>query len=96
MTAYSVDLDQLDRVIERMGTFDTALDEHMKKLNARVDRLHTTWTVTKLDVAPPKDTDFTIPSKGKKVTEQGLYETIKLSFKDWGKMASSNVWWALL
>jgi WXG100 family type VII secretion target len=44
MTIYSVDLDQLDHVIEGMGTFDTALDEHMKKLDARINRLHTTWS----------------------------------------------------
>jgi WXG100 family type VII secretion target len=44
MTIYSVDLDQLDQVIEGMGKFDTALDEHMKKLDARINRLHTTWS----------------------------------------------------
>lgn len=44
MTAYSVDLDQLDRVIGQMAKFDTALDEHMKKLDARINRLHTTWS----------------------------------------------------
>ncbi len=42
MTAYSVDLDQLDHVIGRMAKFDTALDA--KKLDARTNRLHTTWS----------------------------------------------------
>lgn len=44
MTAYSVDLDELDRVIERMATFDSALDGHLSKLETRIERLHTTWT----------------------------------------------------
>ena len=35
MTIYSVDLDELDNVIERMAKFDTALDEHLSKLDAR-------------------------------------------------------------
>ena len=44
MTIYSVDLEELDGVITRMAKFDTALDEHMAKLDARIDRLHKTWT----------------------------------------------------
>jgi WXG100 family type VII secretion target len=44
MTTYSVDLDELDGVIERMAKFDTALDEHLSKLDARINRLHKTWS----------------------------------------------------
>jgi WXG100 family type VII secretion target len=44
MTIYSVDLDELDAVITRMGKFDAALDEHMNKLDARIARLHKTWS----------------------------------------------------
>ncbi len=44
MTIYSVDLDELDAVITRMAKFDTALDEHLSKLDARINRLHKTWT----------------------------------------------------
>lgn len=41
---FSVDLDQLRTVVERMGAFDTALDVHLEKLDARIARLHTTWS----------------------------------------------------
>lgn len=41
---FSVDLERLDSVVARMGAFDTALDAHLEKLNARIGRLHTTWT----------------------------------------------------
>jgi WXG100 family type VII secretion target len=44
MTIYSVDLDELDAVITRMGKFDAALDEHLNKLDARIARLHKTWS----------------------------------------------------
>jgi WXG100 family type VII secretion target len=44
MTIYSVDLDELDAVITRMGKFDAALDEHMTNLDARIKRLHKTWS----------------------------------------------------
>jgi WXG100 family type VII secretion target len=45
MTArFSVDLDQLLSVVERMGAFDTALAVHLEKLDARIARLHTTWS----------------------------------------------------
>jgi GLPGLI family protein len=61
-----------------------------------IPRLHTTWTADKVELVPPKETDFTMPDKGKKVTEKELYETVKTSFKDWGKMAPRNIWWTVL
>jgi GLPGLI family protein len=61
-----------------------------------IPRLHTTWVADKVELIAPKETDFTIPEKGKKVTEQELYETVKTSLKDWGKMATRNIWWIVL
>ncbi len=65
-------------------------------LELAIPRLHTTWVATKVDVIPPKETDFVITEKGKKVTEKELYETVYSSFKKWGSMASRNVWWTVL
>ena len=61
-----------------------------------IPRLHTTWVATKVELTPPLETDFVVPEKGKKVTEQELYENVKSSFKTWGKMASRNIWWTVL
>jgi len=61
-----------------------------------IPRLHTTWVADKVELNPPVETDFTIPEKGKKVNEQELYETVKSSFKDWGKNAARNIWWTVL
>jgi len=61
-----------------------------------IPRLHTTWTATRIELAPPVATDFVVPEKGKKVTEHELYETVKDSFKSWGKMAPRNIWWSVL
>ena len=61
-----------------------------------IPRLHTTWVATKVEVDLPKESDFTVSEKGKKVNEKELYETIKSSFKDWGKMAERNIWWSVL
>ena len=61
-----------------------------------IPRLHTTWVADKVELTPPLETDFAIPEKGKKVNEQSLYETVKSSFKDWGKMAPRNIWWTVL
>ena len=65
-------------------------------LELAIPRLHTTWTATKVELIPPKETDFVAPAKGKKVDEKSLYETVKASFKDWGKMAPRNIWWTVL
>jgi GLPGLI family protein len=61
-----------------------------------IPRLHTTWVADKVELAAPKETDFNVPEKGKKVTEKELFETVKSSFKDWGKMAPRNIWWTVL
>jgi len=61
-----------------------------------IPRLHTTWTATKFELIPPKETDFVIQEKGKKVNEQKLYEDVQSSFKSWGKMAPRNIWWTVL
>lgn len=65
-------------------------------LELAVPRLHTTWVATKVEMKAPLATDFTIPEKGKKTTQKELNESIALSFKAWGKMASRNVWWVAL
>ncbi len=61
-----------------------------------IPRLHTTWVASKVEIIQPKETDYAIPDKGKKVNEKELYETIKSSFKDWGKLAPRNIWWTVL
>jgi len=65
-------------------------------LELAVPRLHTTWVATKISQDPPKETDYVIPEKGKKTTQKELNETVKNSFKDWGKMANRNIWWTYL
>jgi GLPGLI family protein len=61
-------------------------------LELAVPRLHTTWTATRVDLVTVKDEDFTMPTKGKKVSTKELYETIQSSLKDWGKWAARNIW----
>lgn len=65
-------------------------------LELAIPRLHTTWVADKVEIIAPKETDFTIPDKGKKVNENELYESVRASFKDWGKMAPRNIWWTVL
>ncbi len=65
-------------------------------LQLAIPRMHTTWVAQKIDMVKPKDTDFAVSEKGKKTTQKELYETLKTSFKDWGKYADKNLWWTLI
>jgi GLPGLI family protein len=65
-------------------------------LEVAIPRLHTTWVAEKVDLTVPKETDFVIPEKGKKTNEKELGQTVKDSFKDWGKLAPRNIWWTVL
>jgi GLPGLI family protein len=65
-------------------------------LELAIPRLHTTWTATSIELQTPKEEDFIITEKGKKVTEKELGESIQESFKKWGAMGSRNVWWVVI
>jgi GLPGLI family protein len=65
-------------------------------LELAIPRLHTTWVATKVELITPKDEDFAITDKGKKVNEQQLFEAIQDGIKDWGKWATRYVWWTVL
>ena len=43
-SAYSVDLDRMHDVVQRLARFDTALDVHLEQLDRRMARLHATWS----------------------------------------------------
>jgi GLPGLI family protein len=65
-------------------------------LELAVPRLYATWVATKVEIAAPKDTDFTFAEKGKKVNQKELGESLQSSLKSWGKFAQRNVWWSVL
>lgn len=65
-------------------------------LEVAIPRLYTTWIATKVELTAPKETDLTVPDKGKKVTQKELYESLKDSFKDWDELANKNIWWTML
>jgi GLPGLI family protein len=65
-------------------------------LELAIPRLHTTWVANKIELISPKEEDFALLEKGKKVNEKELYETIQSSLKDWGKWATRNIWWVVI
>ena len=65
-------------------------------LGLAVPRLYTTWFATKVELIEPKPTDFAIPSRGKKITDQNLQTLLQKSLKDWGKQGQRNIWWVML
>jgi GLPGLI family protein len=65
-------------------------------LELAIPRLHTTWVASKVELTAPKETDFTVSEKGKKVNEKELHDSVFESFKKWGSMASRNVWWVII
>lgn len=65
-------------------------------LEFAVPRLHTTWTATHVETTIPSATDFDINTKGTRVTQKELYETLQTGLKDWGKTGQRNIWWSML
>lgn len=66
-------------------------------LEIAIPRLYATWTATKIEVTTPKDGDIIIPTKGKKLTQKGLYDTVEPNVQRFGKKyAHKNIWWVTL
>ena len=61
-----------------------------------INRLHTTWYATKIQVNNINDIDITPPKSGKKTNNEKLLEVLKSSMKIWGADAVSNIWAAMI
>lgn len=57
-----------------------------------INRLHSTWYATKVEVNSVNDKDITPPTKGKKITNSQLGDVLKESFSQWGGFADRNFW----
>lgn len=57
-----------------------------------INRLHTTWYATKVEVNTVNDKNITPPKSGKKITNTDILETLKKSLSDWGEYANRNIW----
>lgn len=57
-----------------------------------VNRLHTTWYATKVDVNIENEKEIVPPSDGKKITNEELVKTLRSSFSNWGEYMERNIW----
>ena len=57
-----------------------------------INRLHTSWYATKVELNSVNDNDITPPAKGKKITNAQLFELLQGSFSNWGSFAERNIW----
>jgi GLPGLI family protein len=65
-------------------------------LGLAVPRLYSTWFATKVELAEPPATKFTINVKGKKIASPALAPFLKSTFTDWGKRGQKFIWWSML
>lgn len=61
-------------------------------LGLLINRLHTTWYATKVEVNEVNIKEIAPPTRGSKITNKELNETLKSSFQNWGKGAEKNTW----
>jgi GLPGLI family protein len=65
-------------------------------LEVAIPRLYATWIATKVEVVRPKEEDFKMSQKGKKVDNKGLYDVMYKSMEDWKEYGPRNIWWTTL
>ena len=65
-------------------------------LEIAIPRLYTTWVATKVELVEPTANQFTLPTKGKKISERDLEKKLQSSLSDWGKEGQKNIWWVML
>lgn len=57
-----------------------------------VNRLHTTWYATKVEVNIEVEKEIVPPTQGKKITNEELVKTLRSSFSNWGEYMERNIW----
>ncbi len=57
-----------------------------------INRIHTTWYATKVEVNSIDTKDITPPSKGNKINEAVLNEELKKLMVNWGKEGQRYIW----
>ena len=57
-----------------------------------INRLHSTWYATKVEINDVNIKEIAPPARGTKITNKELNETLKSSFQNWGKGAEKNIW----
>lgn len=57
-----------------------------------INRVHTTWYATKVEVDAIDEKQIVPPQKGEKTTEAKLKESLKRAMSDWGKYGQRNMW----
>jgi GLPGLI family protein len=57
-----------------------------------INRLHTSWYATKVEVNSVNDNNITPPVKGKKITNAELLKILQGSLSMWGSYAERNIW----
>lgn len=60
-------------------------------LGVSLPHQHVTWFATKVAATPVTASQLKLPSKGKKVTNESLKESLKERMKDWGKYKQRNL-----
>ncbi|MEP6727406.1 MAG: GLPGLI family protein [Bacteroidota bacterium] len=60
-------------------------------LGVSLPHQHVTWFATKVAATPVTAAQLKLPSKGKKVTNESLKESLKERMKDWGKYKQRNL-----
>jgi len=65
-------------------------------LELAIPRIYSTWIATKIDIAAPKAELLKAPEKGRKVTQQEMYQTLMTSISKWGSWAQRSIWWSML
>jgi GLPGLI family protein len=65
-------------------------------LELAIPRMYATWIATKVEITPPTEKDFVISEKGKKATQQEVYEKVKDTFTRWGKDSQRYIWWIMI
>lgn len=61
-----------------------------------INRLHTTWYATKVEVNGVNDKNIAPPKSGRKTDNKKLMEVLKSSMKVWGDDAVSNIWASMI
>jgi WXG100 family type VII secretion target len=88
---FSVDLNRMEEAVDRMGTFDTALSAHLDDLDARVSRLHRTWTGDAADAQRRAHAEWMAAAKEMRTALATMHSIATTAHRNYTAAVATNV-----
>ena len=90
MGKFIVDLDTLDQKIAEMARFDTTVDDHLRRLDETMARLHGVWSGGAADSQRRAQAEWTAGAEQMRAALKAIREAARVAHTNYTSSATTN------